>query len=111
MDEIILQAHRNHTFTFQNPGECSYTTYGAKGTRGTIEIYPEFAEGLTDLQGFSHIMLLFHMHLVENHRLKVIPFLDTVERGIFSTRAPVRPNPIGLTVVKLIGIENNILTS
>ncbi len=95
---------------FTAPENVPIQHTGAKGTRGTIEIFPEYAEGLADLEGFSHIILLFHMHLVEYHRLKVIPFLDTVERGIFSTRAPVRPNPIGLTVVKLISIESNLIT-
>jgi tRNA (adenine37-N6)-methyltransferase len=95
---------------FKTPENVPIQHTGAKGAVGTIEILPEYNEGLKDLEGFSHIMLLFHMHQVEYHKLKVIPFLDTVERGIFSSRAPVRPNPIGLTVVKLIKIEGNIIT-
>ena len=83
---------------------------GAKGTIGTIEILPEYSEGLKDLEGFSHIILLYYLHKVDHFKLQVIPFLDTVLRGVFSTRAPVRPNPIGLTVVELIKIEENILT-
>ena len=110
MDEIIYKPIGIIHSAFKTPENIPIQHTGAKGEIGTIEIYPEFAEGLADLQGFSHIILLFHMHLVEYHKLKVIPFLDTVERGIFSTRAPVRPNPIGLTVVKLISIEDSILT-
>jgi tRNA (adenine37-N6)-methyltransferase len=83
---------------------------GAKGERGTIEIFPEFALGLKDLDGFSHIILLYHLHKVDHFSLQVKPFLDNTERGIFATRSPVRPNPIGLTVVKLIYIKNNLIT-
>jgi len=80
-----------------------------KGIRGTIEIYAEFADGLADLDGFSHIVVLFHMHKSEGFKLRVIPYLDDIPRGLFSTRAPRRPNPIGLSVVKLIRIDGNIL--
>ncbi|HPB25215.1 MAG TPA: tRNA (N6-threonylcarbamoyladenosine(37)-N6)-methyltransferase TrmO [Bacteroidales bacterium] len=82
----------------------------AKGENGEIEIFPEYAEGLKDLEGFSHIILLCHLHKVDHVKLLVVPFLDTVLRGVFATRAPVRPNPIGLTVVKLIEVKGNIIT-
>jgi len=82
----------------------------AKGVRGTVEIYPEFAEGLNDLDGFSHVILLCHLHRAKPHRLRVVPFLDTEPRGLFATRAPSRPNPIGLSVVRLLGIEGNKLS-
>ncbi|MEE4272498.1 MAG: tRNA (N6-threonylcarbamoyladenosine(37)-N6)-methyltransferase TrmO, partial [Thermoanaerobaculales bacterium] len=82
----------------------------AKGARGTIELDPEYAEGLSDLDGFSHIYVLFHLHRSEGFKLKVVPYLDTVPRGLFATRAPRRPNPIGLSIVDLIGIDGNILT-
>ena len=77
----------------------------AKGVLGTVEIDPEYEEGLADLDGFSHIILLCHLHLVTGYRLKVVPFLDTEPRGLFATRAPSRPNPIGLSVVRLIAID------
>jgi tRNA (adenine37-N6)-methyltransferase len=83
---------------------------GAKGQKGTIEIFNEFVPGLKDIQGFSHIILLYHFHKVNHYSTVVTPFMDNVEHGIFATRAPVRPNPIGLTVVKLIGMEENMLT-
>jgi len=83
---------------------------GAKGERGTIEMFPEFALGLKDLDGFSHLILLYHLHKVDHFSLQVKPFLDNTERGIFATRSPIRPNPIGLTVVKLIEIKNNFIT-
>lgn len=82
----------------------------AKGIEGTLEIYREYEEGLSDLAGFSHIILLCHLHRTRAFRLKVVPFLDTTERGLFATRAPSRPNPIGLSVVRLLGIQGNVLS-
>lgn len=82
---------------------------GAKGVKGVIEIYPEFAEGLKDLNGFSHIILLYHFHLSGDFKLHVKPFMDDELHGIFATRAPKRPNPIGFSVVKLNKIQNNII--
>jgi tRNA-Thr(GGU) m(6)t(6)A37 methyltransferase TsaA len=81
----------------------------AKGIKGHIIINEDYVEGLCDLDGFSHIYLLYHFHLSESFRLKVTPFLDDRERGVFSTRAPKRPNPIGLSVVHLLKINSNIL--
>jgi len=82
---------------------------GAKDIEGSVEIYPEYADGLKDLDGFSHIILLYHFHQSEGFSLEVKPFLDKTKRGLFSTRAPKRPNPIGLSVVRLDNIENNTL--
>ncbi len=79
---------------------------GATGVEATVEIYPQYVEGLQDLKGFSHIILLYHFHLSKTYKLKVKPFLDDVAHGVFSTRAPARPNPIGMSVVRLIRIEN-----
>ncbi len=81
----------------------------AGGIRGTIEIRKEFESGLKDLKGFSHIILIYHFHLAKKHSLEVVPFLDTKPHGIFATRAPARPNPIGLSVVKLLEIKRNRL--
>lgn len=81
----------------------------AAGIRGSVEVLPELVEGLQDLGGFSHVVLLYHFHLVRESRLTVTPFLDSCPRGVFATRAPARPNPIGLSVVKLLGIEGNVL--
>lgn len=82
---------------------------GAGGVCGTIEILPEFAEGLKDLEGFSHLILIYHFHRVRETKLSVTPFMDTKKRGIFATRAPMRPNPIGLSIVKLLAVEGNKL--
>lgn len=78
---------------------------GGAGVQGTIEIFPGFRDGLADLDGFSHIVLLYHFHRSDGYKLRVTPFMDTVKRGLFATRAPRRPNAIGLSVVKLNKIE------
>ncbi|HMK53647.1 MAG TPA: tRNA (N6-threonylcarbamoyladenosine(37)-N6)-methyltransferase TrmO [Methanobacteriaceae archaeon] len=82
---------------------------GARGIKGKIELKKKFQAGLKDLDGFSHIILIYHLHLCNGHSLEVKPFLDTQKRGIFATRAPKRPNPIGLSVVRLESIEENII--
>ena len=82
---------------------------GASMTKGTIEIFPEFTDGLKDLEGFSHIILLYHIHKVQVSKLIVTPFMDSQSHGVFTTRAPKRPNPIGLSIVRLVSIEQNIL--
>lgn len=81
----------------------------AKGCKGRVEIFPEFAEGLRDLQGFSHIYLIFHFNRAGAVQLIVKPFLQDIARGVFSTRAPCRPNGIGLSIVELIGRDGNVL--
>jgi tRNA-Thr(GGU) m(6)t(6)A37 methyltransferase TsaA len=78
-----------------------------RGVRGTVEVAPEFADGLADLDGFSHVVLIYHFHRSRGFDLRVTPFLDTEKRGLFATRAPRRPNAIGLSVVRLLGIEGN----
>lgn len=82
---------------------------GAEKVAGSIEIYPEFADGLKDLDGFSHIILLYHFHRSTDFSLIVTPFLDTEPRGVFATRAPKRPNSIGLSIVRLLKVDRNIL--
>jgi tRNA-Thr(GGU) m(6)t(6)A37 methyltransferase TsaA len=97
--------HSEHSIAEKTPIQPVY----AKGCKGYIEVFPEFAEGLKDLDGFSHIYLLYHFHQCRQVKLTVKPFLQDIDRGIFSTRAPSRPNPIGLSVVELLDIEGNIL--
>jgi len=80
-----------------------------KGINGHIEVYDEYKDGLKDLGGFSHIILIFHLHKSETYNLRVVPFLDTEKRGVFATRAPKRPNPIGISVVELVSIADNII--
>jgi len=83
---------------------------GARRTRGTVEVAAEYQAGLEDLKGFSHIILLYHFHRSRGYDLQVTPFLDSHRRGLFATRAPKRPNPIGLSVVRLVGIKGHRIT-
>jgi tRNA (adenine37-N6)-methyltransferase len=83
---------------------------GAPGVTGTVELEPEFCAGLKDLDGFSHIILIYHFHLSKGQSLEVKPFLDDELRGVFATRAPRRPNSIGISVVRLIRIEGRTLS-
>ncbi len=94
---------------FQKPEGTPIQPRAAKGIGGTVEVFKEYAEGLKDLDGFSHIILVYHFHLSKESSLKVKPFMDSRTHGVFSTRAPGRPNPIGISVVRLIKIEGNIL--
>ncbi|MCF6185607.1 MAG: tRNA (N6-threonylcarbamoyladenosine(37)-N6)-methyltransferase TrmO [Bacteroidales bacterium] len=81
----------------------------ASQSKGTVEIFPEFSDGLQDLEKFSHIILIYHFHLSKKSSLKMKPFMDDTEHGIFSIRAPSRPNSIGMSIVRLNKIEKNIL--
>lgn len=94
-----------HTAAEKTPLQPIY----AQGCTGTAEVLPEYAEGLESLDGFSHLILIYHFHLADPARLTVTPFLQDRQRGIFSTRAPNRPNPIGLSIVELKIRMGNIL--
>jgi tRNA-Thr(GGU) m(6)t(6)A37 methyltransferase TsaA len=76
---------------------------------GRVEVFPEFAGGMQDLEEFSHIILLYAFHCSSGYSLQVKPFLDDQLRGLFATRHPCRPNPIGLSVVRLLARRENIL--
>lgn len=82
---------------------------GAKGITGKVEVYSEYEEGLKDLEGFSHIILLFHCHRSGNYSLRQKPYMDDEEHGVFAMRGPSRPNPIALSVVKLKAVQGNTL--
>ncbi|MDZ7748664.1 MAG: SAM-dependent methyltransferase, partial [Halofilum sp. (in: g-proteobacteria)] len=80
-------------------------TAQAADTRGTIEVDPACAAGLRDLEGFSHVILLFHFHRSEGCELEVVPPGESRAHGVFATRSPRRPNGIGLSVVRLDRVE------
>jgi tRNA-Thr(GGU) m(6)t(6)A37 methyltransferase TsaA len=82
---------------------------GAEGVKGTVEVDSEFAPGLKDLDGFSHVFLLYHFHRSSGWTPEVIPFMDDQPRGVFATRAPSRPNPIGISLVRLERVDGAIL--
>lgn len=77
---------------------------------GVVEVFPQYAEGLQNINGFSHLILIYHFHLAEGFSLLTKPFLDDEVKGIFSIRHFNRPNSIGLSVVRLEKVEGNILT-
>ena len=81
----------------------------AKGAEGTVEVFAPYVEGLKDLDGFERIWLIYWFDRAAPARLTVVPFRDTVERGLFATRAPCRPNPIGISPVRLLGIDGEVL--
>jgi tRNA-Thr(GGU) m(6)t(6)A37 methyltransferase TsaA len=82
---------------------------GSKEVKGRIEILPEYAPGLLDLDGFSHLILLYLFHRAEGYTLQPRPYLNSRSRGVFATRAPRRPNPIGLSIVRLERLEGEVL--
>ncbi len=92
---------------FKEPHGTPIQPTNAKGSAGTVEVFPEYQEGLQDLEGFSHIILIYHLHKSGTVRLKSKPFMDNTEHGIFAIRGPNRPNPIGISVVNLDGIEKH----
>jgi len=94
-----------HTRPEDTPIQPMYAT----GCRGRAEVFPEYEAGLRDLEGFSHIYLLYHLHRAGPARLIMMPFLQDIEHGVFATRAPCRPNPIGLSIVALERREGNVL--
>ncbi len=94
-----------HVETSQTPIQPVF----AKGIPGTVEVFPEYVDGLMDLDKFSHLYLLYYFNRAKETKLKVKPYLEDELHGIFATRAPHRPNKIGISVVKLLKIEKNIL--
>ena len=92
-----------------DPADMPIQPTGAAGVAGRVVVDPLYRKGLKDLDGFSHIHLLYSFHLSEGFALQVKPFLDNQVRGVFATRAPRRPNAIGLSVVRLVRVEGNVL--
>lgn len=81
----------------------------ARGIAGSIELDSAYREGLKDIDGFSYLILIYHLHLMKNVGLTVVPFLDDQPHGVFATRSPKRPNPIGLSIVRLIRMQETTL--
>jgi tRNA-Thr(GGU) m(6)t(6)A37 methyltransferase TsaA len=109
MEDLIIKPigviHTPHTDVKNMPIQ----PIAAEGIKGYIELLPDYVPGLKDIEGFSHLTLLYRFHKIDGYQLEVIPFMDTESRGIFSCKAPKRPNAIGLSTVKLIGVEGNII--
>lgn len=109
MDEIKYKPIGVIHSPFKEPKGTPIQPAGAQGINGTVEIFPEYVEGLQDIEGFSHVILIYHFHLSKKSPLKVKPFMDDKAHGVFAMRGPSRPNPIGISVVRLVRIEENIL--
>jgi tRNA (adenine37-N6)-methyltransferase len=90
---------------FTNPVGMPIQAIAAQGIAGWIELDPAYAAGLQDSDGFEYLFLLYHLHLIEGASLAVTPFLDNQPHGIFATRAPKRPNPLGLSIVRLMRVD------
>jgi tRNA-Thr(GGU) m(6)t(6)A37 methyltransferase TsaA len=94
---------------FEKPEGMPIQPRGAKGIKGMVTVKKKYTEGLADLEGFSHICLIYHLHKSKGFNLQVIPFLDNKPHGVFATRAPRRPNSIGISVVRLLKITDNTI--
>ncbi len=94
---------------FEKPEGTPVQSGGGIGVDGTIEVFKEYVDGLKDLEGFSHIILIYDFHLSSGQSLIVKPYLDDIPHGVFATRSPSRPNNIGISIVNLINIEKNLL--
>jgi tRNA-Thr(GGU) m(6)t(6)A37 methyltransferase TsaA len=109
IDEIRYRPIGIIRSSFRKPEGTPIQPPGAIGARGTVEVYPQYVDGLIDIDGFSHIILIYHFHLSKKAGLVAKPFLDDKEHGIFAIRGVTRPNPIGISVVRLVGVQDNIL--
>jgi tRNA-Thr(GGU) m(6)t(6)A37 methyltransferase TsaA len=94
---------------FKEPQGIPIQSAGAQGIDGTVELFPEYTEGLKDVEGFSHLILIYHFHLSKESPLKVKPYMDNKVHGVFAMRGPSRPNSIGISIVRLVRVEGNLL--
>ncbi len=109
MDSITCKPIGIIHSSYTNPSDVPRPSDNYDKSKGQIEIFPEYVAGLTDLDGFSHIEVIFNFHLSKHTSLKAHPPMDNREHGVFATHSPFRPNSIGLTIVRLDSIEDNIL--
>jgi len=109
MKEVIYRPIGIIHSPFRDISGAPIQSAGGRGVKGRIDVESVYAGGLRDLDGFSHIILIYHFHLSRGFSLEVRPFMDENLRGVFSTRAPNRPNPIGLSIVRLTKVEGPVL--
>ena len=109
MDDIRYRSIGIIHSPFKEPKGTPIQPAGAKGVNGTVEVFPEYAGGLKDIEGFSHIILLYHFHVSRRSTLIAKPYMDSEAHGIFAMRGPSRPNAIGISVVRLVKVQGNIL--
>ena len=110
--QINLQQIATIKSPFKNLENMPIQPRGAKDTYATIEFKEEFIDGLKDLDGFSHVYLIYYFHKIKEPKLQVVPFNDATntKRGVFATRTPMHPNSIGLSIVELVDVKRNIVT-
>ena len=94
---------------FKKTDSVPIQSIAARDVEGLVEIFPEYGQGLRDIEGFSHIFLIYHFHEAGRPQLMVKPYFDDRLHGVFATRAPARPNPIGISIVRLVTVEENKL--
>lgn len=93
---------------FQSTQGMPIQTVAAADVEGELEVFEEFVPGLRDIEGFEFLILITHLHQAVE-KLEVVPFMDTVSHGVFATRAPARPNRLGLSIVQLVQVKGRIL--
>ena len=103
-ESIVLQPIGRVHSPFKHAVGMPIQTVAAQQHEGRIEVFAPFAAGLRDVQEFQYLILLTHLHEAAE-RLEVVPFMDTSSHGVFATRAPARPNRIGLSIVELLGMD------
>ena len=94
---------------FKKPKGTPIQPTSAKGIKGSVEVFERYTKGLKDIEGFSHIILIYHFHKTKNFSLTVRPYMENKFHGVFATRSPSHPNPIGISVVHLLKVEGNII--
>jgi len=109
LDEVPMRPIGIIRTPFNEPSGTPIQPARARGARGAVTVFEEYRAGLKDLEGFERIWLLYWFHQAREPRLLVTPFLDQEERGLFATRAPCRPNAIGISSVRLLRVEGTVL--
>lgn len=109
MDEIKFKPIGIIHSPFKEPKGVPLQPSGGENIKGEVQVFSEYSEGLKDIEGFSHIILIYNFHLSKKVLLTVTPFLDSHTHGVFATRAPARPNSIGFSIVNLVKVDGNIL--
>jgi len=109
MDKVVYRPIGIIHTGFRDRAEAPIQGVFARAAKGVVEVFPEYADGLKDIEGFSHIILIYHFHLADGYSLVSMPFLEEEQHGIFAIRHFKRPNPIGLSIVRLESVRGNKL--
>lgn len=109
MDTILMQVIGKIKTPHKTIENMPIQPIGAKGVEGKVVLQAQYQRGLTDVDGFSHVILVYHFHKVNGYQLMLEPFMDNKMHGVFATRSPKRPNAIGMSIVKVIRVEDNCL--